>query len=43
MPKESYHCIYLSVELIGSVFKMSKIYYSQVFLEQCKYIVKERK
>ena len=42
MPKEGYHCICLSVVLIGPVFKMVKIYYHQVFLEECKYIVKEK-
>ena len=31
IPKESSHCICLSVILIGSVFKTGKIYYPQVF------------
>ena len=43
MRKEDSHCIYLSVILIDSVFKMGKNYYPQVFLEEGKYIVKERK
>ena len=43
MRKADSHCIYLSVILIDSVFKMSKNYYPQVFLEECKYIAKERK
>ena len=30
------------VILIDSVFKMGKSYYRQVFLEECKYIVKEK-
>ena len=30
MPKEGYHCIYLSVTLNDPVFKIDKIYYSQV-------------
>ena len=29
--------------LIDSVFKMGKNYYPQVFLEECKYIVKKKK
>ena len=43
MPKEGSHCICQSVVLIDSVFKMSKSYYSQVLLKECKYIVKEKK
>ena len=43
MPKESSHCICLSVILVDCVFKIGKIYYSQVFLEKCKYIIKEEK
>ena len=30
------------VGLIDSVFKMGKNYYTQVLLEECKYIIKER-
>ena len=37
------HCICLSVLLIDFVFKISKNYYQQVFLEKCKYIVKGKK
>ena len=37
------HCVYLSVILIDSVFKMGKNYYPQVFSEECKYVVKENK
>ena len=43
MPKEGSHCICLSVVLIDSVFKMGRYYNPQVFLEECKYIVKEKK
>lgn len=43
MPKEGTHCICFSVILIDSVFKINKNYYSQVFLEECKYIVKKNK
>ena len=37
------HCICLSVVFIDSFFKMGKKYYPQVFLGECKYIVKENK
>ena len=33
--------IYLSVILIDSVFTTGKNYYPQVFLEECKYTIKE--
>ena len=42
IPKESSHCICLSVIMIDSVFKIVKNYYAQFFLEDCKYIVKRR-
>ena len=32
-----------SVILIDSVFRRGKNYYPQVFLEECKYVVKEKK
>ena len=32
-----------SVILIDSAFSTGKIYYPQVFLEECKYVVKEKK
>ena len=35
--------ICLSVILIDSVFRTGKNYYPQVFLEECKYVVKEKK
>ena len=34
---------FLSVILINSVFRIGKNYYSQVFLEECKYVFKENK
>ena len=34
---------FLSVILIGSVFRTGKNYNSQVFLEEYKYVVKEKK
>ena len=40
MPKEVSHC--LSAVLIDSVFKMGKNYYPQVFLEELKYIFREK-
>ena len=33
----------LSVILIDSLFRTDKIYYAQEFLEECKYIVKEKR
>ena len=39
--EEGSNCIYLSVILIDSVFKIGKNCYSRMFLE-CKYIVKEK-
>ena len=43
LPKEGSHCIYLLAIMIDSVFGIGKSYYSQVFLEECKYIVKEKR
>ena len=43
LPKEGSQCICLSVILINSVFRTGKSYYPQVFLEECKYVVKEKK
>ena len=42
MRNEGSHCTCLSVILIESVFRMGKNYYSQVFLEECKHIFKEK-
>ena len=36
-------CICLSKILINSVFRTGNNYYPHVFLEECKYIVKEKK
>ena len=41
MPKEGAQCICWSMALIDSFFKMGSCYF-QVFLEGCKYIVKEK-
>ena len=35
-PKDSFHCVCLSMVLIDSVFKTGKSYYTQVLLEECK-------
>ena len=43
IPKEWFQCICLSINLINSVFRMGNNYYPQEFLEQCKYVVKEKK
>lgn len=39
-PKGNFHCVCLSMVLIDSVFKTGKSYYTQVLLEECKYVVK---
>ena len=41
--KEGSYCISQKMVLIDTTFKMTKKYYPQVFLEECKYIVKENK
>ena len=43
IPKEDSQYIGLSVVLIDSVFRVGKNYHSQMFLEECKYVVKEKK
>ena len=43
IPKESSGLACLPVILIDSVFRAGKNYYPQVFLEECKYFVKEKK
>ena len=43
LPKETSQCICLSVILIDSVFRIGKNHYLQVFLEECKNVVREKK
>ena len=43
IPKEGSQCIFLSVIFIDSIFRTGKNYYTQVFLEVCKFVVKEKK
>ena len=43
VPKKGSQYICLSVILIDSVFRTGKNYYPQVFLEECKYVVKVKK
>ena len=44
IPKEGSQYTYLSVILTNSVYTtVYKKYYSQMFLEECKYVVKEEK
>ena len=43
IPKECPQFIYLSVILINPVFRTGENYYPQVFVEECKYVVKENK
>ena len=43
MPKEDSKFFCLSAILINSVFSTGKNYHPQVFAQECKYVVKERK
>ena len=43
IPKKGTQCICLSVVLIDSIFRTGNNYHPQVFLEECKYVVKEKK
>ena len=43
IPKEGFQCIWLSVILISSVFRTGNNYCPQVYLEECKYVAKEKK
>ena len=43
IPKEGSQYIFLSVTFIDSVFRIGNNYYPQVFLKECKYVVKEKK
>ena len=42
MPEDSSSCICFSIILIGFVFEADKNYYPQVFLEECKCLIKEK-
>ena len=43
IPKEDSQYICLSLILIDSGYRTSKNYYPLLFLEECKYVVKEKK
>ena len=43
IPKEDSLCICVSVILIDSVFRTGKNCYCQMFSEQCKYVVTEKR
>ena len=43
IPKEGSQCICLSAIMIGSVYRKVENYHPQVLLEECKYVVKEKK
>ena len=43
IPEEKVECECISCIIVDSVLKIEKKYYPQVYLEQCKYKVKERK
>ena len=41
--KEGSQCIFESVILIDSVYRKDKSYYPQVLIEECTYVLKEKK
>ena len=41
--KQGSQCMCLSVILVNSIFRTGNNYYPQVFLEECKDVVKEKK
>ena len=43
IPKEGIHCVCLSIITIDCIIKMLRKFYSQVYLEECKYVVKKNK
>ena len=43
IPKGDFQCVCLSVILIDSIFRAGNNYYLRVFLEECKYVVKEKR
>ena len=44
IPKDNEYCTCLSVILLDSIFVNSdKEYYPQIFLEECKYAIKNKK
>ena len=43
IPEDSKYCNCLSATLLDSVVKIDNDYYSQIFLEECKYVVKKKK
>ena len=43
IPKEGSQYIFLSVKWIDSFYRKDKNYYPEVFLEECKYVFKEKK
>ena len=43
IPKEECYYICFLVILIDPVFRTGKNYYLQMFLEECKYVIKEKK
>ena len=43
IPKDDLQYVCLSVVLLGASFRTGKNYYPQVFLEECKYVIKEKR
>ena len=44
IPKDNEYCVCLSVILLDFIFvNLNKEYYPQIFLEECKYAIKDKK
>ena len=43
IPKEDSQCVCLSVISVDSVSRTGNNYYPQMFLKECKYVIKEKK
>ena len=43
LPKEMFHISVYLLILLESVIRVSKKYYSQTLLEECKYVIKKKK
>ena len=43
IPEDNKYCTSLSAILLDSVVKIDHDYYPQIFLEECKYVVKKKK
>ena len=43
IPKDGPHYLCLSVILHDSIFRVGKNYYPQLFVKECKYVIKEKR